>query len=77
MNAPMIQLGAALCRLAATELLDAFSDAPATPLTAEQLAAKMQLIAVRFESPGKVRLVYDGVLRKHCFGFVWRIWTGN
>jgi hypothetical protein len=52
------RLGSALRQLAATELLVTFPDAPATPLTADQLAAQMQLIALRFES-GKVRLVFD------------------
>jgi hypothetical protein len=52
-------LDAALRRLAAMELLVAFPGASSKPVTAEQLAESMELVAVQIEPTGKVRLVFD------------------
>lgn len=52
-------LDQALRQLAAEELLSAFPDAPACACNADQLAAQLQFITLRFERTGKVRLVYD------------------
>ena len=54
----IMRLDDALRQLAAEKLLSAFPDAPATAVKVDQLAVQMQLINLRFERAGKVRLVY-------------------